>query len=178
MQKERAAIAPENGKVFSATVFLKKQTLDGTWHEIEACAYYSEYAPPVTKSGYENPFWKDKPHIMLAKCAESLALRMAFPNELSSLRTREEMEQAVDNLIESKPIESCISELQSTELMQLLDKCSIDYQNTFNDWLTSKSLNSLQMLPQNLYLSVKKGLSAKAEENQFAGLGHESTGTE
>jgi phage recombination protein Bet len=152
----------ENGKITCATSYVKKQTVDGTWHEVAASAYYSEYAPPVSKNGYENSFWRDKPHIMLAKCAESLALRKAFPNELSGLYSDEEMHQAPTNLAESP-----ISDTQCAELQDLLALCSSEYQERFNKWLVeTKKINSISLIPTSCYERIKKTLIEKSSEYQ------------
>jgi len=55
-----------------------------------ATARWDEYYPG-DKQGF---MWKKMPFLMLGKCAEALALRKAFPQELSGVYVKEEMEQA------------------------------------------------------------------------------------
>ena len=100
-------------------VFGEPETLwcgpDGVWHDVwlnpnnppaaakvvvqknggtfSAVALFNEYAGRK-RDGTVNSMWSSKPSIMLAKCAEALALRKAFPQDLSGIYSTEEMQSA------------------------------------------------------------------------------------
>ena len=65
----------------------------GSQRGTSAVALFREYVQ-TTKDGKPTSMWQKMPANQLAKCAESLALRKAFPNDLSGIYTKEEMGQA------------------------------------------------------------------------------------
>ena len=59
---------------------------------VYAVAKFSSYCA-TTKDGQPMAMWRTMPEVMIAKCAEALAIRKAFPNDVSGVYTREEMAQ-------------------------------------------------------------------------------------
>lgn len=96
----------ENGKDVLNCAKVRVYKFDSKGNRYQAAvgvAYWDEYVVTVdeyndagdrTGKKVPGPMWKKMPHGQLAKVAEALALRKAFPQDLSGIYTHDEMEQA------------------------------------------------------------------------------------
>lgn len=161
----------DKGNIISSTAYIKKQTADGTWHEVAATAFFNEYCQK-TKEGRPTKFWMQLGHAMIAKCAEALALRKAFPGDLSGIYTKEEMQQADievgETNLDNKKVETIqiTSQPQQKHIVhshEMIENTSKDSSDQFAD-----AGNMIQTISEDEWRSLKilvNKCSTKFQEN-------------
>jgi phage recombination protein Bet len=87
---------------------LRSDFREACWGVARYGAYVQRYKDKQSGEERPNRMWMAMPDVMLSKCAESNALRKAFPQELSGLYTFDEMGQAdnqvkADNVPQAEP---------------------------------------------------------------------------
>ena len=103
---------------------------------------YADRWPP--KDGQQvgdlRNLWKTMPEAMIAKCAEALALRKAFPNDLSGIYASEEMDQAAN----VRPIDTGgregISERDFDEIREAAATLTDEQRGQLHAWCVSEGI--------------------------------------
>lgn len=126
------------------------QFAHGSWHPATAVAYWDEYAPiedekkwddgarSYVKTGKRAPAgkWASMPRLMLAKVAEALALRKAWPDDFSGVYAEEEMDKA--RIIDMTPSEA-VQEAEIEDRQARIGKGRA----VLIDWLDNKPLENV-----------------------------------
>lgn len=116
-----------------ATVTVYK-LMDGQRYGFTATARWTEYYPGP-KMGFQ---WHIRPFLMLGKCAEALALRKAFPKQLSGMYAQEEMDRTAQPDNEAsrsqKGFQTIIQAVNKATLPELEDyKVKIEKSDKYTD---------------------------------------------
>lgn len=111
-----------------------------------AIAIFEEYAQRKY-NGELSFMWNKMPGLMIAKVAESLALRKAFPNDLSGIYTQEEMAQAAPEATEKKITKIVMPEVMLEVLPEATGTESFhseppQIQNSGSEWSESQVIES------------------------------------
>lgn len=159
----------ENGELFcKVTVYRFRGTT--RYPASVGVAFWKEYVP---KEGQDN-MWKKMPHTMLAKVAEALALRKAYPQDLSGLYTTDEMQQA-NTTIQDTTAEVLTPEQQDSwqyemwmqqKLQSLLDNSGYEgkhYQSILSN------INADKNMTEELYKKIKTNLELNQRNRIHSG---------
>lgn len=99
-----------------------------------ATARWDEYVPPPDNN--QDQMWRKMPHNQLAKCAEALALRKAFPEETSGIYVEDAFADATERTIQPEEPEKDREQLLAERYQAL----PLGYKIAYRAWCQAKGI--------------------------------------
>ena len=156
--KDEATTYPKKASV---TVY---KIIEGQRVPFTATARWGEYVA-TDRDGNPDLMWKKMPYLMLGKCAEALALRKAFPNELSGIYTEEEMMQS-GNPLGALPTPDRFNKETPSGTPTVLHGAPEDNQNPVPQIGTDESAQQMKSAPPDMSTEAKERPIIKTKSAQ------------
>lgn len=157
-----------DGKKLIAAYVTVKKLVGGIIVETEAVAYYEEYVQTykdkTTQEWKPNAQWVKMPRLMLWKCAEALALRKAFPQELSGVYSEDEVITMNSHAEETAPVEIMATTEQKAKLLELIAWTGAPEKKFFDADKVADIDGYTQVKAQARIDYIERELAKKAEE--------------
>lgn len=133
-----------------------------------AIALYKEYAA-CKANGQLTGMWKQRPAGQLMKCAEALAIRMAFPQDLSGLHSDDEMDQADspqdDDVVDAEVVddsrEGAATKAQRQAISALLTQAGVKSPDLAASVLSRMTQRNVKGTADLLYYEAETFLSSR-----------------
>lgn len=165
------------------TVTLWKQDGAGTWHPVKGWAYWDEYAPVKEEWAFDQESqkrkptgkntldasgnWAKMPRVMLAKCANMVALRAGWPETFAGLYVEEEMDRAAaQDLTASEMVEAEREQRRMKSISMVDDEYPfVDHEGTMTFISAGRYVDHILMTAHNCAtLSDLEGMRARNRE--------------
>jgi phage recombination protein Bet len=143
----------------------------GFEHPTYGRAYWDEYVATrydqYSKKNVPSGMWGKMPKLMLAKCAEALALRKAFPQDLSGIYTSEEMAQAD---VEPKSVQAAFKATQTLATKEQKDKLIeiLEFMGRSKEWFETQTGRPLDEMSQKKVQEAITAATAAFEKQKAA----------
>lgn len=124
-------------------------------------AHFTEYAQ-VKKEGGLTQMWATKPHVMLAKCAEALAFRKAFPEDMSGICSPEEMGAEEEKELNAAPTPAVVTKIEKpstrTEDVRAKVNAALAEKKALTDGAEKAALDEKELGQRLKFLATKADL--------------------
>jgi len=160
----------DRGMPVYAKVWIKKRTVDGTWHDVFGEAWYDECVKMKGKGDQReaNATWRERAKSQLIKCAEMASIKKAFPDICGDLPSSEAEAQHYSDDVETIEVPGVTAEMHEFLALEL-SKCPENFRKMVTNNVVDKKKGFKNLTSEDYEILLNR-IQEKLKEVEKANL--------